>query len=93
MLAMPAGGRWMRENVATTSAELNAVRRGLHPVAQLEGVRLAVRRDLPALGEIRMIVFRPSAGLKRTSCCTSAPDEAERALVHVEVRDLRGPAH
>jgi hypothetical protein len=67
MLAIPAGGKMMRENVATTSAELNAVpswnftpsrRRKVYVRPSGVVFQLSARSG--------MIVFRPSAGLNRT---------------------------
>src|SRR6185436_17964540 len=64
----------------------------LHPVAQLEGVRLAVRRDLPALREVRDDRLEAVGGVETYEVVVHLPqDEAERSLVHVEVRHLAGP--
>ncbi len=64
----------------------------LHAVAQLERVRLAVRRHLPALREIRDDRLEAVGGIEAHEVVVHlAQDDAERALVHVEVRHLRGP--
>src|SRR5207244_13188831 len=61
--------------------------------AQLEGVRLAIRRHLPALREIRDDRLEPIRGVEADEVVVHLPEnEAERPLVHIEVRHLRGPS-
>src|SRR4029453_11452409 len=67
MLAMPAGGKMMRENVATTSAELNAVPSwNFTPSRSLKMYVLPSDDIFQLSARSGMIVLRPSAGLKRT---------------------------
>src|SRR5215470_9971091 len=67
MLAMPAGGKMMRENVATTSAELNGVPSwNFTPSRSLKVYVLPSGETFQLSARSGMIVLRPSAGLKRT---------------------------
>src|SRR5206468_10636499 len=67
MLAMPAGGKMMRENVATTSAELNGVPSwNFTPSRSLKVYVLPSGEAFQLSARSGMIVLRPSAGLKRT---------------------------
>src|SRR5580765_8199598 len=67
MLAMPDGGKMMRENVATTSAELNGVPSWNCTLSRSVKVYVLPSRDAFQLSaRSGMIVLSPSAGLKRT---------------------------
>ena len=90
MLAMPGGGKMMRENVATTSAELNAVPSwNFTPSRSLKVYVLPSDDDLPALGEVRDDRLEAVGGIEAHEVVVHlAQDEAERPLVDVEVRHL-----
>ena len=67
MLAIPAGGKMMRENVATTSAELNTVPSRNFTPSRRRKVYVRPSGDVFQLSaRSGMIVLRPSAGLNRT---------------------------
>src|SRR5206468_3081776 len=67
MLAMPEGGKMMRENVATTSAELNGVPSwNFTPSRSLKVYVLPSDEIFQLSARSGMIVLSPSAGLKRT---------------------------
>src|SRR2546426_9056802 len=67
MLAIPAGGKMMRENVATTSAELNDVPSwNFTPSRSLKVYVLPSDDTFQLSARSGMIVLSPSAGLKRT---------------------------
>src|SRR5215467_358819 len=64
---MPAGGKMMRENVATTSAELNGVPSwNFTPSRSLNVYVLPSDDTFQLSARSGMIVLSPSAGLKRT---------------------------
>jgi len=93
MLAMPGGGKMMRENVATTSAELNAVPSwNFTPSRSLNVYVLPSDDTFQLLREIRDDRFEAIRGVEAHEVVVHLPeDEAERALVHVEVCHLRRP--
>src|SRR5215813_10896419 len=67
MLAMPAGGKMIRENVATTSAEVNAVPSWNFTFSRsLKEYVLPSEEIFQLSARSGMIVLSPSAGLKRT---------------------------
>src|SRR6267142_2998430 len=95
MLAMPAGGNMMRENVATTSAELNGV-----PSWNFTPSRSLNVYDLPSDDTFQlsarsgMIVLRPSAGLKRTRLLYICPRTKRNApWCTSKCATSAGPAH
>src|SRR5205814_5524004 len=95
MLAMPAGGKMMRENVATTSAELNAVPSwNFTPSRSLKLYVLPSDEIFQLSARSGMIVLRPSAGLKRTRLLYICPRTNRNApWCTSKCATSAGPAH
>ena len=95
MLAMPAGGKMMRENVATTSAELNAVPSwNFTPSRSLKVYVLPSDETFQLSARSGMIVLRPSAGLKRTRLLCICPRTKRNApWCTSKCATSAGPAH
>src|SRR2546422_629815 len=95
MLAMPAGGKMMRENVATTSAELNAVPSwNFTPSRSLKVYVLASDDTFQLSARSGMIVLSPSAGLKRTRLLCIWPRTKRNApWCTSKCATSAGPAH
>src|SRR6266404_3834270 len=95
MLAMPAGGTMMRENVATTSAELNAVPSwNFTPSRSLKVYVLPSDETFQLSARSGMIVLRPSAGLKRTRLLYICPRTKRNApWCTSKCATSAGPAH
>ena len=95
MLAIPAGGKMMREKVATTSAELNGVpswnftpsrRRKVYVLPSGDVFQLSARSG--------MMVLRPSAGLNRTRLLYIWPSTNRNApWCTSKCATSAGPAH
>src|SRR5881296_906560 len=95
MLAMPAGGKMMRENVATTSAELNEVPSwNFTPSRSLKVYVLPSDDTFQLSARSGMIVLRPSAGLKRTRLLYIWPSTKRNApWCTSKCATSAGPAH
>src|SRR5438105_633319 len=95
MLAMPAGGKMMRENVATTSAELNGVPSwNFTPSRSLKLYVLLSDDTFQLSARSGMIVLRPSAGLKRTRLLYICPRTKRNApWCTSKCATSAGPAH
>src|SRR2546430_1376308 len=95
MLAMPAGGEMMRENVATTSAELNAVPSwNFTPSRSLKVYVLPSDDTFQLSARSGMIVLSPSAGLKRTRLLYICPRTKRNApWCTSKCATSAGPAH
>src|SRR6266478_1972480 len=95
MLAMPAGGKMMRENVATTSAELNGVPSwNFTPSRSLKVYVLPSGEIFQLSARSGMIVFSPSAGLKRTRLLYICPRTNRNApWCTSKCATSAGPAH
>src|SRR5882724_12829514 len=95
MLAMPAGGKMMRENVATTSAELNAVPSwNFTPSRSLNVYVLPSDDTFQLSARSGMMVLSPSAGLKRTRLLYICPRMKRNApWCTSKCATSAGPAH
>src|SRR5436190_23811559 len=95
MLAMPGGGKMMRENVATTSAELNAVPSwNFTPSRSLKVYVLPSDDTFQLSARSGMIVLSPSAGLKRTRLLYICPRTKRNApWCTSKCATSAGPAH
>src|SRR6266403_5282048 len=95
MLAMPAGGKMMRENVATTSAELNGVPSwNFTPSRSLKVYVLPSDEIFQLSARSGMIVLSPSAGLKRTRLLYICPRTKRNApWCTSKCATSAGPAH
>src|SRR5437762_680199 len=92
---MPAGGKMMRENVAATSAELNAVPSwNFTPSRSLKLYVLPSDEIFQLSARSGMIVLRPSAGLKRTRLLYICPRTNRKApWCTSKCATSAGPAH
>src|SRR5207253_7522894 len=95
MLAIPAGGKMMRENVATTSAELNDVPSwNFTPSRSLKVYVLPSDDTFQLSARSGMIVLSPSAGLKRTRLLYICPRTKRNApWCTSKCATSAGPAH
>src|SRR6266403_31671 len=95
MLAMPAGGKMMRENVATTSAEMNGVPSwNFTPSRSLKVYVLPSDEIFQLSARSGMIVLSPSAGLKRTRLLYICPRTKRNApWCTSKCATSAGPAH
>src|SRR5262249_42489008 len=95
MLAIPAGGKMIRENVATTSAELNGVPSwNFTPSRSLKLYVLPSGEIFQLSARSGMMVLRPSAGLNRTRLLYICPRMKRNAPWWTsKCATSAGPAH